>query len=90
MTVERAALVEYWPLVDVGKLALKPGDTVILRTLKPITAEQAQRIRESFTQHFPDMAGVVVSADIDFIVKRPMPDMRAEDLVQPVRRTTME
>lgn len=32
MTVERAALVGFWPLVDVGVLKLKAGDVVVFRS----------------------------------------------------------
>ena len=32
-------MVEWWPLVDVARLDLRPGDTVILRSSVPPLAE---------------------------------------------------
>ena len=90
MTVERAALVEWWPLVDVGRMELNPDDTVILRSAQPLSAEARSRIRAAWEQAFPAQKIIITNGPLEFMVWRPMPEMRAEDLVQPVRRSTME
>jgi len=90
MTVERAALVEWWPLVDVGRLELRPGDTVVLRSATPLPVETRARLRAAWEQAFPDMKVIVTNGALDFIVWQPSREMRAEDLVQPPRRSTME
>ena len=90
MTVERAALVEWWPLVDVAQLQLRPGDTVILRSAKPLDAESRGHLRMAWEAALPGITALVANGALDIIVKRAMREMRAEDLEVPVRRTTME
>jgi hypothetical protein len=93
VTVERAALVKFWPLVDIGKLALRPGDTVVIKS--KALDESNDLLREfvhRFAEAFPGVTPLVLTnADrLDFVVRRAMPDMRAEDLIQPERKGTME
>jgi hypothetical protein len=93
MTVERAVLVEYWPLVDVGLLDIVPGDVVVVnvhdRTLLEMPARQ--QLRETLERALPGVTLVVAEpGKLDFIVRRAMPEMRAEDLVQPARPRNME
>jgi hypothetical protein len=90
VTVERAALVEWWPLVDVAQLKLRPGDTVILRSKMPLDAESRGHLRMAWENALPGITALVANGDLDIIVKPAMREMRAEDLVQPVRQTTME
>jgi hypothetical protein len=92
MTVERAAFVEFWPLVDVAKLELKPGDLVIVSGKRLVDDPTLrQRFIEVWQRHARDVACIFVDdADTKLIVKRAMPTMRAEDLKQPKRQTTMD
>jgi hypothetical protein len=90
VTVERAALVEWWPLVDVAQLELRPGDTVILRAAAVLSHEQRTRLHAAWEQALPGMKVLVVGGALDFAIQRAMRDMRAEDLEVPVRQTTME
>jgi hypothetical protein len=90
MTVERARMVQWWPLVDVGQLELRDGDTVILRAPAPLAAEGRAQLRAAWEQAFPAVKVILTNGALDFIVWRPMAEMRAEDLVQPVRASTME
>lgn len=71
MTVARTALVEWWPLADVGKLDVREGDVVVIRTVVPIPEIQKQRIVADWALAFPGIkAAVVAKADIDFAVER--------------------
>lgn len=90
MTVERASLVEWWPLVDVGRLEVRPGDTVILRAPASLSAEARGRLRMAWEKAMPQVNAIVTDGTLDFIVKPHMREMRAEDLDQPVRKGTME
>jgi hypothetical protein len=90
VTVERAKLVEFWPLVDVGRIGLKPGDSVILRAPAALSAETRSRLREAWQAAFPEVKVIVANGPLEFIIHQPAPEMRAEDLVQPVRPTTMD
>jgi hypothetical protein len=90
VTVERAQLVEFWPLADVGRIGLKPGDTVIIRATAALPAETRGRLREAWQAAFPGVKVIVANGPLEFVVWQPMPELRAEDLVQPVRPTTMD
>ena len=86
MTVERADLVKFWPLVDVGKLDLREGDVIVANSA--VLADDGalrRRFLEIWQRLFPGVRCVVAAGDIDFIIKRAMPEMRAEDLDQPER-----
>jgi len=93
VTVERAQLAEFWPLVDIARLGIKEGDAVVLsiRDRELLAAEQRQRLRSTLEAALPGVRILVAdAAKLDFIVHRPMPEMRAEDLVQPERPRNME
>jgi hypothetical protein len=91
MTVERAAMVEFWPLVDVAKLELRPGDTVIVRSPRIVENPYLRRhFVRLWQSQFPGIGHLFDDGTTELIVKRPMPEMRAEDLVQPERKGTME
>ena len=93
MTVERAAMVEFWPLVDIGRLSLNDGDAVVLSVLDRnlLAGPARQRLRETIERALPGVRILVADAGkLDFIVHRAMPEMRPEDLVQPERQGNME
>jgi hypothetical protein len=90
MTVERARMVEWWPLVDMAKVEASEDDVVILRLVEPLSYAGMERLREEWKRAFPKHQAVVLAAGLEVIVKRAMPEMRAEDLVQPERKGTME
>jgi hypothetical protein len=93
MTVSRNQLVEYWPLVDIGKLDLKPGDVVVFRS-DWLCEDSSHRFQffQRWRVAFPLVTCVAISRsdEPDFVIQRAMPEMRAEDLVQPERKGTME
>jgi hypothetical protein len=92
MTIARDQLVEWWPLVDVTRLRIREGDLVIVRIAegRQLTAAQVERIADALHDAYPLCPALVVDNGIDFVLRRAMPDMRAEDLIQPKRTTTME
>jgi hypothetical protein len=89
MTIARTALVEFWPLVDIGRLDVREGDLVIVRAPAIVNDPLLRKhFAEVWERTFPGVA-YAVAGDMDFAVKRPMPEMRAEDLEQPERKGTM-
>lgn len=93
MTVERAQLAEFWPLVDIARLGIKEGDAVVLsiRDRDLMAPEARQRLRDTLEAALPNVRILVAdAAKLDFVVHRPMPEMRAEDLVQRERTKNME
>ena len=94
MTVERGALAEFWPLVDIARLRIQAGDAVVLsiRDRELLAAPARKRLRETMEKALPPGVRILVAdADkLDFIVHRAMPEMRVEDLVQPERPRNME
>lgn len=94
MTIERAALVEFWPLVDIARVGIKEGDAVVLsiRDRELLGTEARQRLRATIEAALPPGVRILVAdaAKLDFIVHRSMPEMRAEDLLQPERTRNME
>jgi hypothetical protein len=93
VTIERAALVEFWPLVDIARVGIKEGDAVVLsiRDRELLGSEARQRLRETMEAALPGVRILVAdAAKLDFIVHRSMPEMRAEDLLQPERTRNME
>lgn len=86
----RDLLIRWWPLVDVGKLRLSEGDMLVVRIIKNASEVSTDEMKAAFAEAFPGKPVIWITRDdADFAV-RPRVEMRAEDLVQPVRKTTME
>jgi hypothetical protein len=86
--VIRDRLVEWWPLVDVGKLRLTDGDVLLVRI---VDSKLTHDLETAIDTAFPGrpILYIIGKDNLDFGV-RPRVEMRAEDLVQPKRTTTMD
>lgn len=49
-------------------LRLEPGDTLVLKTPRALTADQADRIRQQLEARFPGYPALVISGDMDLSV----------------------
>jgi len=93
MTVMRTELVQWWPLVDIAKLGeLKPGDTFILRLVKPMQQDDLAKMCGQVARVCPAGVEVLVfnGEELEIGFRRAMREMRAEDLEIPERPKTME
>lgn len=49
-------------------LRLEPGDTLVLKTPRALTADQADRVRQQLEDRFPGYPALVISGDMDLSV----------------------
>jgi hypothetical protein len=88
--VIRDKLIEFWPLVDVGKLNLGAGDVLVVRVINNASEASTEQMKAAFARAFPGQPVIWTTRDGPDFVVRPRVEMRAEDLVQPKRATTMD
>jgi hypothetical protein len=55
-------------IIEVTRIALKPGDVVLVKCKEPVEDEHADRIRELCKQAFPDNQVVVVDDTLELSV----------------------
>lgn len=58
-------------LEDVKRLALRPGDVLVVRSSRPLTWEQMDDARALLQRNFPDHEVIVLGQGIDLEVMRP-------------------
>lgn len=56
-------------ILAIAPTALRPGDRVVIGLRPTITADQAQRLRDEWYTHHPDIPLTVVTADEMLIVR---------------------
>ena len=74
---------------DLYALKIAPGDVIVVRMLRRITAEQAERIREQFTEVLPDNRLLLISPDME-ILERSEPEPPAPSRLGTIRTRTVD
>ena len=59
---------EFILVESVARLQLQPGDTVVLRSARPLTSEQRQHLLAVLTHHFPHNKGMVLDGGLSLEV----------------------
>jgi len=59
-------------LPDLSRVALEPGDVLLVRTQRSISMQDAHDIRERLRMHFPDNDAVVLGPGVELAVVRPL------------------
>jgi hypothetical protein len=55
-------------LAAVSRVSLKPGDVLVIHTVKPLKPEEFQRTNAVMRLHFPDVRVLYAPADFHFSV----------------------
>lgn len=85
----RDQLIQWWPVVDVGKIALTDADVLVVRVIDE--AAFNDELEATVKAAFPGrLVLYAVGKDCLDFATRPRVQMRPEDLVQPKRVTTMD
>ncbi len=72
MTLEEvvAALMEFPPLTEISVARVQPGDTIVIKSDRILSAETMERMKQHMQRIWPDSKVAVLAADLDLSIVR--------------------